>query len=209
MTLPASANSLKNSLEPGAWFWRFDILLPDGVTYFRCVDNTQTVTVNGVDYVPCPVKISEIENASGGGEVPNPNIQLTNLEITDIIKDYLADYSGLRGSVLTMTRVIAEEPNLDMSNTAQVYDVLNYGRGAAGIILYLGSERLQSQPIPWTQYDPYMCPFPKTSGYKGPECKAVAVQTTCSGSYDDCRDRNNAVNYGGEVGLNDSATRYA
>lgn len=209
MTLPTQANARKNDLEPGTWFWRFDLLLPDGSTYFRCVDNTQEITIGGNVYVPCPVRISDVEDVSGGGEVPNPTVELAALEAVDVITNYLAPFVGLRGSVLTMTRVVAEEPSLDMSNTAQVYDVLNYARGDKWLTLYLGAARLQSQPIPWTRYDPHQCPFPNTSGFKGPECKYAGALTTCSGSYADCRTRSNRENYGGEIGLNDAATRYA
>jgi len=209
MSLPTAANARKNQLEPGTWFWRFDLLLPDGSTYFRCVDNTQAITINGNDYAPCPVKMSDVEDVSGGGEVPNPTVQLASLEVVEIINNYVRPFVGLRGSVLTMTRVVAEEPALDMSNTAQRYDVLNYSRGEKWFTLYLGAARLQSQPIPWTKYDPHQRPFPHTSGFKGPECKYAGAETTCSGSYEDCRTRNNRTEYGGEIGLNDAATKYA
>ena len=197
--IPSEFLEVKNKPAPGTLFDRIDLVLTDtdNTTYYF-TNNTEDFTVSGRLYTAIPFTISE-RVFSGGGALPRRQLTISNAALAEVLGSLVRDIGGLRGSTVTIHKVLAEQPNIDMSPDAEIYTVTHSEPGDQWLAVHLGGPRLSSQTIPVDTHQNSRCRV--YDDYKGVVCGAVSVLLTCSGSYADCRERNNEPRFQAEITL--------
>ena len=209
--IPTEANEAKNKLNNGLWYWRMDLTLSDATGPFRFVNNTEAVTIAGNVYNPLPFTISEKETKRAGA-IPTRTISIGNADITSFLMPYIKDKDGLRGATLVLTKVYADEPTIDMSNTAETYTVKGMTASDKWIVVRAGGPNLMLRRCPAMQYrnDGGKCRhLTKTGGFKGIGCGYAGAATSCDGTRATCVSLSNEANFGAEPGLNAKVVRMA
>jgi hypothetical protein len=177
--------------------------LPDAEV-FRFCDTTEVREILGNSYLPIPCRLSDFEQVSGAG-LPERTLETSGVELAELLKPLIRERGGVAGSRIVITDVIAEQPDIDMSYTAQVYDVTHSTSGPDWVVLHLGAPDLMRQPVPWDRYNARRCAFRKD--FKGAECQAVTAETVCDGRFETCVGFSNEERWHAKVGLKERVTR--
>ena len=81
------------------------------------------------------------------------------------------------------------------------YDALQADSDSEWITLTLGVPNVLSQRYPLDKYSYSLCPEATPSRFKGPVCQYTGGDTTCTGSFEDCKTKGHEAYWGGELGL--------
>lgn len=197
--LSAAAILEKNKLSStGAWLILLDVVLP-GVIDFYLVLNTENIFWRGREYIAFPFDISE--STEDGREIPAVTLKISN--VSQAIQPYLEQSGGGVGAEVTVR--IVHSDHLDNLNAEieETFICQSCHVDANWISFSLGPGDPATIRRPERRYLKNFCPYP----YKGLECGVnVAALTpdkkaSCNKTLQACRERNNAVRFGGEPSI--------
>ena len=175
-----------------------DVINSDGnhVEYLRVVRNDEQITIDGDVFEPFPFDIDVEESTDGV-----PTLNLTISDSSQIVQSYMQNYSGGIGFEIDMFVVSAPtttmESEVDLTEKFYVVSanakdyVVNWELGVFNPLRLIVPRRIQHQNL---------CSF----GFKSAECAYAGANATCDRTLDGtngCRDKGNAINFGGFPGL--------
>lgn len=153
--MPPNLTALKNQLsQPGAWVWLLTIALPDGGPTLRFVSNNEDVVYGGQTYTAFNFAIDGFA-VNCDGEIPELTMRVSNVGY--VIQEYMRDYDGLIGSVVSWVQVntdyLAEDWSEDLTSLTVVGAVTTW----PDIEFTLGVPSALRYRVPEDRYSPYSC----------------------------------------------------
>ena len=187
------------------WLLLLDIVIPSTpeVT-FHIVNNTENVTFAGVTYTAYRFSI-QLPSQTSAGDIPETALYV--FDIKDTIREYIETLNGGYNTTVKLTIINAEfiDTVAYAADLIKNFDLLSVEIAEDAVIFYLGAPNPLRDPYPEFEYNPLYCAH--VSRYKGFECKCTYPLDTCGGTLDNCRERNNSSNFGGQPGLNNISVR--
>ena len=191
----------QDSIDPysgGAWIHLCEIVVP-GENTQRLARNTEDVAYAGDQFDKFNFDLSE-QVFSSDGSIPRVTLRVAQDRARTIERIINDTYGGAGGSVKIIK--IGEKflatavPALEFN-----YDILATESDDSWVTITLGMPNPLTAPIPKRSYSSSNCPFATPDLFKGCECGYAGVDTSCTGSYQDCYTKGNAVRWGGDLGL--------
>jgi len=204
-SLPSEVNVVKNKLEADTWFYRVDFQFSDGDTVYFCNDKAK-FDYGGHVYEMIPFTLSPLKGSTGG-ELPTRTMSVAGQAISNFLTPFVRSKGGVRSAVVTITKVLYEQPALDMSATSEVYKAINVAVSDDTMSIKLGFVRLREQQIPLYQYTSVRCRV--LSEFKGTLCGYAGADATCEGTPEDCISKSNYARFNAERGLTPGTLRLA
>jgi phage-related protein len=198
-TLTPSINqNLADPYSGGAWIHLCEIVVPTQTTQ-RLARNTEDVAYAGDTFDKFNFDLSE-QVFSSDGSVPRVTLRIAQ-DRTAAIEKIINDTYGALGGTVKIIK--AGERYLDQAIPALEfnYDILATESDDQWVTLTLGIPNPLSESIPKRSYSSSSCPFATPELFKGPECGYAGADTTCTGDYQACYAKSNAVRWGGDLGL--------
>lgn len=197
----------KDLIDPysgGAWLWLVKIAIP-GYDVRRIARNTEDIVYGGVNFPKGNLDVGQ-QSYSGGGSIPQVLLRVMqdpNHELEDIIN---ATQGGAGGTV-KLIRTCEKFLDTPVDEWECEFDILTAESDTEWVTFTLGIPSLLTQRIPLRLYSSKICPYAIPALFKGPECQYVGGDGTCTGSYEDCYVKGNAVHWGSELGLDPNALK--
>jgi len=197
----------KDLIDPysgGAWLWLCEVAV-SGQDVQRIARNTEDVTYGFEEYEKFNLDVGQ-RVFSGDGSIPRVTLRVFQ-DVNRTIEDIINETEGALGAAVKLIRV--NEKFLDTPVAALEADYANLAvqSDAEWITFTLGVPNPLTQRIPLRAFSSSMCPWTSPTLFKGPECQYAGADTTCTGTYDDCRTKGNAVHWGGKIGLDPNTLR--
>lgn len=201
--MPANLTAQKNQLsQPGAWVWLLTIVLPSGPT-LRYAANTEDVVYGSQTYSAFNFTVGGF-SCNTDGEIPELTMTVTNVGY--VLQDYVRDYEGLIGAVVSFVQVNSEYLAEDYSEDAVSFTVVHTENTWPDVTLTLGVPPAVRYRVPEDRFNPHSC----RHRFKSTRCGYAGALTTCDRNPDDCVARSMFPgNYGGPLSLRREAVRYA
>lgn len=198
-TLPANLVLDKNILyDDQPWLFLLQVTIPsDPAVTVYLVRNTEDITFQGQLYQKFPFEIDIPMKETSKGELPSITLRVSNVD--RMMQGYLELYDGLIGQSVKLLIVKADRLAEDYSELTLDFLVNACYSDVEWVTFTLGAPNPLVKRFPLYKYFSSVCCW--KSQFKGIECKYAGVATTCRGTLDDCRSKNNSVNFGGFVGL--------
>jgi len=191
----------KDLIDPysgGAWLWLCEIAVP-GYAVERIARNTEDVRYGGNDFDKFNLQIGE-QMFSGDGSIPRVTLRVFQ-DVNRIIEDMVNETEGALGAGIKLIRVCEKYLDTPISALEADYESLAAESDSEWVTFTLGIPNPLTQRIPLRIYSSSSCPWATPSLFKGPECQYAGADPTCTGTYEDCYTKGNAVHWGGELGL--------
>ena len=204
-SIPTEAQQAKNKLEADTWFYRVDFTFSDSTVVYFCNDKAE-FTYSGTVYQPIPFKLSSLKNTTGG-ELPTRKMTVAGEAVSAFLTPYVREKGGVRNATVAITKVLYEQPAIDMSATTETYKASHITITDKEMVVHLGFVRLRVQQIPIYQYTPVRCRV--LSEFKGTLCGYAGGDATCEGTPPDCKSKSNYDRFNGERGLSPGTLRLA
>lgn len=198
---------LKTLIEPyggGAWLWLCQIVVA-GQDTVRIARNTVDVNYAGEDFEKFNMQIGE-QLFTGDGSIPRVTLRIfqdRNRKIEEIINAT----EGALGAQVKLIRVNENYLETPVAALEADYDNLASESDTEWVTFTLGVPNPLTQRFPLRIYSSSMCPWTTPTLFKGPRCQYTGDDTSCTGTYEDCYTKGNAVHWGGELGLNPNVVK--
>ena len=224
MTLSNDLILAKNKMNnPDPWVVLVKVTLNDlGATVFRLARNQTDLYFddgsNGLElYTAFPFEL-DVLNLSSKGEIPSLVLRVCN--VTRLLQPYLEDLAGGIGSSVKLMVVhfdattAAQTGNIaDYADLVHTYDVIGSSSNEKWLVFTLGAPSPLRQPFPLNKYYALHCRWQfDTAATPSPECDYLTYgdglsKTVCKRTFEDCKAHDNAVRFGGFVGLQSGGVR--
>lgn len=204
-SIPSEAQEQKNKLEGGTWFYRVDFVFADTTEVNFCNDKQQ-FTYGGKTYLRIPFELSPLTKSTDGA-LPTRTMSVAGEAVDSWLKPYIRAKGGVANAVVTITKVLYEEPALDMSSDSEIYIASHHTKSDQAITVHLGYTRMRDQQIPLETYNYLRCRV--YSNFKGTACGYAGAGTTCDGTFAQCRAYSNEARWNAESGLRPKTAKLA
>ncbi len=188
----------------GAWLWLVEIAVP-GETTQRIARNTADVRYDGTDFDKSNIQIGQ-QIFTGDGSIPRVTLKVMQ-DASRAIEGLINDTEGALGAAVKLIRVNERFLETPVSALEADYDNLAAESDSEWVTFTLGMPNPLTQRFPLDIYSSSMCPLATPSLFKGPKCQYAGGDGTCTGTYEDCFTKGNAVHFGAELGLNPNVVR--
>ena len=188
----------------GAWLWLVEIAVP-GYDTKRIARNTEDLTYGLNLYDKFNLQIGE-QMFSGDGSIPRVTLRVFQ-DVNRVIEDMVNATEGALGAGVKLIRVCEKFLDTPIVALEADYDNLASESDTEWVTFTLGIPNPLTQRIPLRIYSSSGCPWATPTLFKGPECQYSGGDGTCSGTYEDCYVKGNAVHWGGELGLDPNVLR--
>ena len=203
--LPAEAAQNKNKLEAGTWFHRVSFTFSDSSVAYFCNDKA-TFTYGGNVYERIPFTLSALKKSTDGS-LPTRQMSVSGQAVNTFLMPYIRGKGGVRDADVVITKVLSENPTIDMSATSETYKASHYVKSDGSITIHMGFVRLREQQVPIYAYNHVRCRV--YSEFKGTLCGYTASHTSCDGTPTQCIARSNYARYNAELGLKPKVIKLA
>lgn len=194
LNLSSAAIIEKNKLtSDGAWILLAEIYVMPGVILRLC-RNTEDITWNGETWTAFPFEL-EAPRQSGGGEIPNFTVKVSN--VTRTIEGYLEQAGGGVGATVRLMVIMSNHLDLTSPELDEEFSVQSTSYDEQWVTFTLTGAVNLFRRVPLRRFLKNFCPFQ----YKGPECKSSSNLPTCDKSFAACKERGNAARFGGEPAI--------
>lgn len=186
------------------WIWLYEIEIPtDPPTRVRLARNTCDVEFGtnsdgvALTYTRFPVGHQRVKRDAQGGQTTT---SLTVANVTREIQALLEAHDGLIGQPV---RIMLINDHLKLTGKPTLrddFEIVSVSTDERGVTAQLGQQNLYEASFPSTRYLRSAC----RHAYKGPLCKYVGAEATCSKTLDGangCADHDNELNFGGFPGI--------
>ena len=197
----------KDLIDPfasGAWLWLVQIAVP-GQDTLRIARNTEDVNYDGNDFDKFNIQIGQ-QVFSGDGSIPRVTLKVFQ-DINRKVEDLVNETEGALGAQVKLIRVNEKFLDTPVAALEFDYDNLASESDTEWCTFTLGIPNLLTQRFPLRIYSSSMCSWTPPPLFKGPECQYAGEDATCTGTYEDCYVKGNAVHWGGELGLDPAVVR--
>lgn len=185
------ANSLRSD---GAWLILLEIQLSSLEEPVRIVRNTDNITWNGHEWQAFPFEIGDVtEDAKG--ELPTLSIKVSN--VTKVLQPYVEMAKGGNGSPVILRVVNSKVLGNSFAEIEEEFVVQHTTCDNQWVTFELGGDSILNSRFPPRRILKNRCPFV----YKGIECGATSILTTCPKTLEACDERKNSIRFGGEPGI--------
>ena len=195
-------NDLIRPNRPNQWLWlcRFAV---SGQTTQYMARNTEDVNYDTTDYAAMAL---EVGNQTKGGDGSIPEVTLKVTALNETLYDIIQATQGAVGGAVKLIKVNSDFLETAIPALEADYEALAAQADTDWIYFTLGVPNPMNQRYPLFDYCSSICRNAKPGLFKGAECQYTGGETSCNGTLEDCRDnKNNAVNWGGFIGLNEFA----
>ncbi len=190
--------------DMGGWLWLVEIVVPTQATQ-RIARNTETVVYGGTKFPKGNFDVGRIPLV-GDGSIPRIQLQIAQDE-TGTLEDIVNATKGGENGTVKLIRTCEKYFNSPVKALERTYDILTAGSDFQWVIFSLGIPNALTQRIPLWSYSSKVCPLATPSLFKGPRCQYDGDDVVCTGLFEDCRTKGNAVHWGAEIGLDPNAVR--
>jgi len=199
----------KDLIDPwasGAWLWLCQILVPGYATQ-KIARNTENITYGGRVHDKFNLQIGE-QIFSGDGSIPRVTLK-TFQDPTREIENIINKTEGALGAKVKLIRVNEKFLEMPVNALEADYNLLASQSDSEWCTITLGIPNPLTQRFPLEDFSSSVCPWTSPALFKGPKCQYDGVDTTCTGTYEDCYTKHagNPVHWGGELGLSPSVTK--
>ncbi len=201
---PLMEKDLIDPYSGGAWLWLVSIAIPGQVTR-RIARNTENVPYNGYDFEKSNLQIGE-QIFSGDGSIPRVTLRVFQ-DANHIIEDMINETEGALGAHVQLIRVNEKFLNVPVSALEADYDSLASESDTEWVTFTLGMPNPLTQRYPLEIYNSSTCPLATPTLFKGARCQYTGQDSTCTGTYEDCYLKGNAIHFGAELGLDPNVVR--
>lgn len=186
---------LKITINPGA-----------EETVIRLARNNEDVVYQGETWIAFPFDI-EFGGESAKGELTFATLKVSN--VTQALQPHIEEHGGGVGSRAEVIVINADHPSEDYSDLTLSFTCLACSTSSQWVTFRLGIKNMILQRYPLYRYNSDHCNW--VSYYKGPECgySGPLANTPCKGDIASCRARGNSSRFGGFIGLDRTAIRFA
>jgi len=198
----------KDVIDPysgGAWLWLVEIIIPTQTTQ-RIARNPADVRYGGKDFIKSnfdpPSRISLV----GDGSIPRIQLQVAQ-DGTGVLENIVNATKGGENGTIKIIRTCEKFLEMPAAALEATYDILTAGSDYQWITFILGIPNLLTQRIPLWSYSSKVCPLATPSLFKGPRCQYPGPDPVCTGLFEDCYTKGNAVHWGAELGLDPNAVK--
>jgi len=188
----------------GAWLWLIEIAV-SGYDTRRIARNTADVRYGLNNYAKFNLQIGE-QMFSGDGSIPRVTLQVSQ-DVNRIIEDIVNATEGALGASVKLIRVCEKYLETPIAALEADYDNLASESDSEHVTFTLGIPNPLTQRIPLRIYSSSKCFLATPTLFKGPRCQYAGGDATCTGTYEDCHTKGNAVHWGGELGLDPSVLK--
>jgi len=202
---PFMQQHLIDPYSGGAWLWLVQIAIPGQATV-RIARNTEDVPYDGNDFDKFNLQIGE-QIFSGDGSIPRVTMRVAQ-DVNRKIENLVNETEGALGAAVRLIRV--NEKYLSSTVKALEFDYENLASESdtEWVTFTLGVPNPLTQRFPLQMFSSSMCPEATPSLFGGPRCQydksAPEADQVCTGTFEDCYGKGNAVHWGGELGLDPS-----
>lgn len=204
--LPAAMN--QDVVTPntgGTWMWLCEIVVPN-YSVIRKARNTANVEYAGNDFEAHNIDVGK-QTLTGDGSIPRIVLRVSQ-DASKRIEKIINDTEGALGTTVKLIKVNSEFLGTAIPALEADYDMLTVESDSEWVTFTFGIPNPLTQRVPLRVVSSSSCPWATPTHFKGPRCQYVGAETSCTGQYEDCRDnKNNAIHWGGELGLNPNVTK--
>ncbi len=201
---PFMERDLIDPFASGAWLWLVQIVIA-GQSTVRIARNTENVEYVGETFDKFNLQVGE-QIFSGDGSIPRVTLRVFQ-DINRTVEDLVNATEGALGAQVKLIRVNEKFLVSPVRALEFDYDNLASESDTEWCTFTLGIPNPLTQRFPLRVYSSSSCPWATPTLYKGPECQCVHEDTTCTGTYNDCYTKGNAVHFGAELGLDPNTVR--
>jgi len=191
----------KDLIDPysgGAWLWLCEIAV-SGYATQRIARNTEDVPFDGEDFEKFNLQIGE-QMFSGDGSIPRVTLRVFQ-DVNRVIEDMVNETEGALGADIKLIKVCEKYLDYPVAALQADYENLAAESDSEWVTFTLGIPNPLTQRIPLRIYSSSSCPEATPTLFKGSRCRYPGADPTCTGAYEDCYQKGNAVHWGGELGL--------
>jgi len=185
----------------GAWFWLCEIAVPGYATKYKA-RNTEDVTYGEQKYDRFNFDFSE-QIFSSDGSIPRVTLRVSQ-DINREIETIINETQGAAGTEIKLIKVCEKYLDTPIPALAADYDNLTSESDTDWVTFTLGMPNPLTQRFPLEIQSSSMCNECAPSKFKGPKCQYAGEDSSCTGTYIDCYNKDNAEHWGGELGLDPS-----
>lgn len=201
---PAILESLMDPYAGGAWLWLCEISI-QGYERVRIARNTEDVIYCGITFEKSNFRLG-LQPLTGDGSVPRISLQV--LQDRDrVLEDIINETQGAGGGTVKVIRTHEEFLTRFVKDLEANFDVLTAESDTEWVTFTLGIPNPLMRKMPLRLNSSKRCPYALPGLFKGPDCQYAGLDLICTGTYDDCLTKGNAVHWGAEMGLDPNTIR--
>lgn len=204
MTIELPADVEHDSIRPntgGAWLWLCEIAVPlEAVERFA--RNTEDITYAGNLYPKANMDIGE-QIFSSDGSIPQVTLQIFQ-DINGKIEEVVQKIQDALGTQVKLIKANSRFLDDAIPALEADYEALAAESDSEWATFTLGIPNPLTQRIPLRIFSSSSCPWATPSLFRGPECQYSGDDHSCTGTFQDCKEKGNAAHWGGELGLDPS-----
>lgn len=205
LDLPASMEEdLIDPYSGGAWLWLIEIVMP-GESTVRVARNTEDIVYDGKTFSKFNIDVGE-QIFSGDGSVPRITLRIFQ-DRNRVIENIVNSTEGALGANVKLIKVCSKFLDTPVNALEADYDNLASESDSEWVTFTLGVPNPLTQRFPLRSYSASTCPWATPTLFRGPECQYAGADGTCTGTYEDCYMKGNAVHFGAELGLDPNVVR--
>lgn len=202
---PAMHQDLIDPYSGGAWMWLCRIFIP-GYAAIRYARNTEDVIYGGELYEKWNLEPPK-QSFAGDGNIPRIVLKVAQDPDGKLESIVNATKGGHHGTIKLM-RVHEDFLDIEIRALEVNYGILVGESDWEWVYFTLGIPNPLTQKVPLRIGSSKICPWALPELFKGAECQYAGSDTSCKGTIEDCRDnKNNAVHWGGELGLDPNVAK--
>lgn len=201
LQLPANMIAQLNTMnQTDPWILLLDLYLGEEGGWIYIARNNEIINFNGKTYYPVEFNITAA-TTTADGTIPTITLSISNE--TKILQGYVEQYEGLPNGSATLRLVYAGNLTADTEALNLSFAILGIVADEHFIAVNLGTVNLLNRKVPTDLYLAYNCRFK----FKSIECGYTGTGSTCNKTLVECQNYENALRFGGCVGLGNGGYR--
>jgi len=203
--LPAELEeSMIDPYSGGAYLWAVEIAIPGYDTDYLAKDKKDityaenTYTANNLQ-----VKLAAL---IADGSVPRDMVKVAQ-DPDHTLEDKINATEGAGGGTVRIIRIHENYLADHIVPLERNVRILVADSDTDFIVIQLGIPDPLIKKVPLRRGSSKVCPYAVPELFKGVECQYAGEDGTCTGLLSDCKDKDNAEHWGGDLGLDPSVTR--
>jgi Phage-related protein len=180
----------------GVWLMLVEIAIPDSAAPIRLVRNSEDIVWNGYSWTAFNIKLDDLKE-DYKGRPQSVALQVSN--VTQTFQAYVEEYGGLTGAAVTLRVVHSQHLDTTAAELEEFFTVQSTTCDSKWVTFYLGCDISIQLRFPPRRVLKNFCAW--RDKYKGIECGYNGALSACDGTLQSCRDRGNALRYGGEPSI--------
>lgn len=200
---PAMHAALIDPYSGGAWLWLVEIAIP-GYSTIKIARNPVDIVYGELTYLKDNFDVG-LEPLTADGSVPRTVLRVAQ-DADYTLEDKLNATQGGYGGTVTIIRAHEDFLTTPIIELEQIVDILTSNSDTKDVVIICGVPNPLLSKIPLRRGSSKICPYSSPGLFKGPECQYSGADATCTGKYEDCFTKGNAVHWGAELGLDPAVT---